>query len=209
MTPENNFIIVIGRQFGCGGRRIGKKIAERLGVNCYDKDLISEASQKNGFSPAVFAEADEKRPRFMGSVLQSFFGVMDSYAGSPLSKEGLYKAQSETIRSIAEKENCVIVGRTADYVMRDHPGLLSIFLHAPIEARAKAIVARGDAENEHEATSLAKKIDSTRENYYNFFTGRNWGYATNYHLTLDSSHLSDEMIVELIANAVKTDLPAR
>lgn len=202
MGSNNNFIIVIGRQFGCGGSRIGKMLAERLKVSYYDKGLLDEAARKHGFDPKLFERADEKRPRMVNSILQAFYGVMDSYTGSPLSKEGLYKVQSDAIRSIAANESCVIVGRTADYVMRDHPRLLSVFLHAPEDYRAKAIVKRGDAASEDEAVSLAHKFDGNRESYYNFFTGRHWGHATNYHLTIDSSRISDEKIVDLIAKVV-------
>lgn len=203
MGSKNNFIVVIGRQFGCGGSRIGKRLAERLNVSYYDKRLLDEAARKHGFDPKLFERADEKRPHIVNSILQAFYGVTDSYTGSPLSKEGLYKFQSDAIRSIVAKESCVILGRTADYVMRDNPRLLSVFLHAPEDYRANAIVERGDAPTKEEAISLAHKRDSSRENYYNFFTGRHWGHAPNYHLTIDASRMSEEKIVELIAKVVE------
>lgn len=200
---KSDIVIVIGREFGAGGRRIGQLVAKRLGFAYYDKELLKEASRRLGFAPDLFAACDEKRPSPLSALLQSAYGVAENYSLSPVSKEGIYRAQSDVIRSIAEKENCVIVGRTADYIMRHHPGLLSVFLCAPLEHRAKGIVSRGDAKSEEEAMAKAKKADSEREGYYNYYSGRKWGKASNYHLCLDTSKLSDEKIADIIVAAVR------
>ncbi|MDE6741381.1 MAG: cytidylate kinase-like family protein, partial [Muribaculaceae bacterium] len=143
------------------------------------------------------------KPSPFRSMLLGKYGVMDMYATSPLSREALYEAQTNVIRQICQDGSCVIVGRTADYIMRDHPGLVSVFIHAPREWRAKNIVDRGEAKTIQEALVKIRKADSDREGYYNYFSGRNWGHADNYHLTLDASLLDSKEMVELIASYVE------
>lgn len=198
-TPSNDFIIVIGRQYGSGGRRIAEAVAKTLGVPYYDKKLLSEAAESLGFASRIFAAADEKRPSILRSMLHLNYGAASAnYVSGALSGETLYNAQSEVIRHIAEKGPCVIVGRTADYVMRDHPGLLSVFIHAPIDFRSRLILDRGETEDLDSAAEKARKIDRQRESYYNYYTGRNWGVSGNYHLSIDSSSVSFDDASEII-----------
>lgn len=197
-----DFIIVIGRQFGCGGREIGKRIAEAFNVPYYDKTLLSKAAEEFGLDSAIFDHVDERRPSF----LRNFLGLHDgtslpSGAGS-LSHEGLYSAQANVIRSICAKGSCVIVGRTADHIMRHHPGLVSLFIQAPIEHRVKNIIARGDATDEAQATALAQEFDHKRESYYKYFTSRPWGTAGNYHLCFDASRFDTDAIIDLLRNTI-------
>lgn len=196
-TP-GNLVIVIGRQFGSGGRRIGKLVAERLGIGYYDKELLSEAAGSLGYAPEIFAAADEKRPSPLRSMLQGVYGIADNFHATSMSGEKLYERQSEVIRKIGDIGRCVIVGRTADYVLRDNPGLVSVFLHAPVEHRARMIVQRNESPSLNEAAELARKNDRNRESYYNYFTGRSWGKASNYHLTVDASALDDSDTADLI-----------
>lgn len=201
----NDFIIVIGRQYGAGGRKLGKRLAETLNVPYYDKELLSEAADALGFSKELFLKADEKKPSILRSFLSFNYGSPSaSFSSYTLSDDNLYRAQSDVIKSICEKGSCVIVGRTADYVMRDHPGLLSIFVHAPEEHRAKAILERGEAKSMEEALEKARKFDRSRESYYNYFTNRHWGRADNYDLTFNSSRLSTEALLPLILSALPT-----
>lgn len=193
-----DIVIVIGRQFGSGGRHVGKLLAERLGLRYYDKELLKEAATEFGFSPEIMARADEKKPSILSQLFFSSFGVQDSYGPETLSGEGLYKVQSSIIRKIGERGGCIIVGRTADYILRDHEHLASIFLHSPIEERVKSIISRGDAKDAKAAEEKARKADKQRENYYNYFTGRRWGTAANYDLTLETSHLGDEGLADMI-----------
>lgn len=197
-------IIVIGRQFGCGGRAIGKRIAEALSIPYYDKTLLSEASREHGYSPTLFHQVDERRPSFFRNFLglQSGTTFPASQPGT-LSGETLYQQQSEVIRSICEKGSCVIVGRTADYVMRDHPGMVSLFIHAPIDFRIKNIIERGDAATHREAEDLARRFDRTRESYYNYYTNRHWGTADNYHLCFDASKIDADAIVALFVSHLR------
>lgn len=199
----NDFIIVIGRQYGAGGRKLGKRLAETLNVPYYDKELLSEAADALGFSKELFLKADEKKPSILRSFLSFNYGSPSaSFSSYTLTDDNLYRAQSDVIKSICEKGSCVIVGRTADYVMRDHPGLVSIFVHAPEEHRAKAILERGEAKSMEEALEKARKFDRSRESYYNYFTNRHWGHADNYDLTFNSSRLSTEALLPLILSAL-------
>lgn len=201
------YVIVIGRQYGSGGRRIGKMIANQLGISYYDKTLLSEAAAKLGYSPEIFATKDEKRPSLFRSLLSFTYGAQTANIDqAPMSDEKLYEYQSQVIRDICEKESCVIVGRTADYVMRSYPNMVSLFIHAPIETRIKAIIKRGEASTEKEAEEIADKNDRGREAYYNYYTNRNlWGKAQNYHLSFDSTRISDKAIIAAIQSLLGFD----
>lgn len=196
---EQSFIVAIGRQFGCGGREIGKMIARSLGADYYDKTLLSKAAEALGFSKNLFDRADEKRPSWLRSLLQYNYGVENAVSEfSDIDNEGLYRAQSRVIRQLADKGSCVIVGRTADYILRDHPGLVSIFLHAPLEFRARRICDRKDAADMDAARNMARKMDNARESFYSYYANRPWGHASTYHLSIDTSRFTPEEIIALI-----------
>lgn len=198
MEETEKKIIVIGRQFGSGGRKIGMAVARKLNIPYYDKVIISKVAARYGYDPEILLNADEKKPSLFGSLIPGKYGIMDNYATSPISKESLYEAQTHVIRQICEEGSCVIVGRTADYVMREHPGLISVFIHAPLKWRAQNVLRRGEAKDEQQAMINAKKADSDRQGYYNYFTGRNWGVANNYHLTIDGSKFDTDQIADII-----------
>lgn len=194
-------IVSIGRSFGAGGRAIGRSLSAILDIPEYDNELLKEAAEEFGFSREVFARADEKRPSVLKRLVTQIYGVQEAYnIGSNLSPENLYQAQSLVIRSIAKRGPCIIIGRTADYILRDFPGLLKVFIHAPLAYRACKIVERGDAADEMEAIELARIKDRRRQEYYNYFTGRDWGVASNYDLTLDSSLLPPDENARIIAS---------
>ncbi len=201
---EKDFVIVIGRQFGSGGRDIGRRIAEKLGIPYFDKNLLAEAAKAFGFDKDVLADADEKRPSFIRTFLGSSYGnTSDFGCWGSLSPDALYDVQSRVIGRICHAGPCVIVGRTADYIARELTNLFSVFIHSPEAHRARRIVMRNDAADEAEAIRIAKKADSKRESYYNYYTGRRWGAASNYHLSLDASMLSMEETVDLIISFLK------
>ncbi len=202
MKQSDNKIIVIGRQYGGTGRKTGRALAEALGLPYFDKEIINKVSASYGYDPDILHRADEKKPSPFRSMLLGKYGVMDMYATSPLSRESLYEAQTNVIRQICNEGGCVIVGRTADYIMREHPGLVSVFIHAPKEWRAQNLIDRGEASTLQEALVKIRRADSDREGYYNYFTGRKWGSADNYHLTIDASLLSPEEMVDMIAKYV-------
>ncbi|MCM1377447.1 MAG: cytidylate kinase-like family protein [Clostridium sp.] len=201
-----DMIVVIGRQFGSGGRKVGKMLAEHLGLKYYDKELLNEAAVEFGFSREILAQADEKKPSLLSQLFISSFGVQNSFGPETLSGEGLYKVQSQVVRKLGEKGGCIIVGRTADYILRDHPHMASLFFHSPIEVRAQSICQRGESECLKAAMEKAHKADKHRESYYNYFTGRKWGTSSNYDLSVDSSKFSDEELVEFIEHFLRIKL---
>lgn len=201
---EGNFVIVIGRQYGAGGRKLGRDLARRLGAEYYDKELLSEAAERLGFRAEIFAMADEKPPSLLQSLLSfNYHSAAGSYSTTAMGSSELYRAQSYVIEQIAAEGPCVIVGRTADYVLREHPRLLSVFLHGDINDRAVRILERGEVKSAREAIELAKKRDHDRSNYYNYFTGRNWGSADNYDLCINTSRIHTDDIADIIASLLK------
>ena len=199
MEEKGKFVIVIGRQFGSGGRTVGKLVAEKMGIAYYDTELLQQAAKCEGLSPRIFKKHDEKKPSVLKALLQGAYGIPDNFHMVPLSGERIYKVQSKVIKDICEKHSCVIVGRNADFILRDHPKLLSVFLHSPIENRVEKIVERNEAKSREEAFELAKEKDKRRESYYNFYTGeKRWGVASNYHLSLDTSSLGYDEIADII-----------
>ncbi|MDE6308843.1 MAG: cytidylate kinase-like family protein [Muribaculaceae bacterium] len=202
-------VITIGRQFGAGGRELGKELARILGYEYYDKELLTQAAVSAGLNPELFERADEKAPSFISGIF-SFNHGMGSYSiysgSTPISDENIYGAQADLIRHLADTRNCVIVGRTADYVLRNRPDVLSVFVHSPIEKRVERILKRqnemGRKLTPAQAISMARKIDRLRANYYNFYTDHTWGEAATYHMSFDSSRMSIPAIAKVIATAI-------
>lgn len=203
---EQNYVITIGRQFGSGGRELGQLLASKLGIAYYDKELLNEAAHKAGVAPEIFERCDEKSPTFINGVLSFTMGFnpVNYYSGSTsISDDSVYRAQSDFIHSVAMKHPCVIVGRSADYVLRDHPCCINIFVHAPIEECVKRIMRRGDRTTPEQARAMAEKTNKLRASYYNFYTDKRWGKAESYDLTVDSSLLPMDELADLIAEYVR------
>lgn len=204
LLTDKDFIIVIGRQFGSGGRTIGKIIAQKLGIGYYDTELLSRAAESLGVRPEIFKEHDEKRPSALRTFLQGAYGIADNFHVVPLTGERIYSVQSKIIKEVCRKGSCVIVGRNADFVMRKHPRLLSVFFHSPIEHRARRIMERKEAVTEDEAIDMAQQHDKRRESFYNYYRGEKlWGQAHNYHLTLDTSTMDNDAVADLIISVAK------
>lgn len=206
MSKQDPYIITIGRSFGSGGRVLGKKLAETFGIDYYDKRLLSEAAKQAGMDTSFFERADEKFPTFLsgGMHFNMGFSPMPWYSESSISDDAIYRAQSDVIKAIADRGPCVIVGRSADYVLRDHPSAcVNIFVSAPMEDCVKRIMERGDCLTEQAARQAAEKTNKLRANYYNFYTEKRWGDAQSYDLCLNSSLLSMEAAVELIAQYIR------
>lgn len=192
---KQNLVITIGRQFGSGGREVGKRLAELFGIDYFDKELINEAAKESGLSPEFFEKADEKAPR----SLRNFFTVVWTPFGSSFGSDGslnnetIFKYQSDVIINITNTKPCVIVGRCADYILRNCPSCVSVFIHAPLKNRIDRIISRsGEDMTPEEAAELAEKKNKMRQNYYNFFTDKEWGAAASYDLSIDSSILGCE-----------------
>lgn len=192
---ERKIIINVGRQFGSGGKQVALELGRKLGINVYDNELISKAAESSGFSRELFKEKDEKRSLFSFSSFFSSqgFGQPENY----LNENELFKIQSSVIRDIADKEAAVIVGRCADYILRDRGCTLDVFICAPLEARKKRVAERLGV-TEDKAEDMIAATDRKRETYYNYFTFGNWGVASNYDLCIDSSILDIEGTADYI-----------
>ena len=208
---ENRFVINIGRQIGSGGKSVGEALARRLGVELYDKELINLAARESGLCPEVFEQADEKQSHnrlatLLGYLRAPFFGS-DGAAGDVLSGDALFKIQSDVIRDIAARESALFVGRCADYILRDHPRRLSVFLTADDPDRVARICGRTGC-TEAAARQAMTRGDARRAAYYNYYSLRTWGAAASYDLCLNTSVLGIEGTAELILRfaASKLDL---
>lgn len=196
-------IITISREFGSGGRTIGKLLAERLGVAYYDKELVKHIAMETGFDPQYIEEHGEHAPG--RSFLSYVFGVRAAHPdvmNGMTPADFLWCMQRKIILEIVEKESCVIVGRCADYILRDREDCLNVFIHAPREARAERIVKLYGESDVAPEKRLDDK-DARRKVNYRHFTGREWGDARNYHLSLDSAKLGIEGCVDLIESVYK------
>ncbi|MGM9871405.1 MAG: AAA family ATPase [Muribaculaceae bacterium] len=196
-----NFVITIGRCFGSGGRALGKILSQKLGVPFYDKELLLDAAKKAGMSADFFERNDERVPQFLSGIIPFSFGMnpMPWYVGtSSISDDSLYKVQSEFINDLASSQSCIIVGRSADYVLRAHPGLISVFITAPLDACVNRIIERHECAGRQEAEQMAVRVNRLRANYYNFYTDKTWGDAASYDMCLDSSKLALEEIADII-----------
>ncbi len=202
-----NRIINIGRQLGSGGREIGKLLAERYQIACYDKELIRMAAKESGLCPELFEKADERNQRsiiggFFGSLRVPFFNDNTLSNSYYLSNHTLFKIQSDVIREIADKESCIFVGRCADYILREHPGCINIFVSASDDDRIARICNYSNV-NAQKAAELMKEGDSKRADYYNFYSTKQWGYAPSYDLCINSSILGIEKTVDFIDNFIQ------
>lgn len=207
-----NFVITIGRRFGSGGRALGKILSEKLGVPFYDKELLLDAAKKAGMSAEFFERNDERVPQFLSGIIPFSFGVnpMPWYVGTTsISDDSLYHTQSEFISDLASRQSCIIVGRSADYVLRYHPNLISVFLTAPMEACVERIVERKECLTRQEAAQMAAKVNNLRANYYNFYTDKNWGDAASYDLCIDSSLLPMSKIADLVISYLNLRLSGK
>lgn len=196
---KENLAINIGRQFGSGGRLIGEKLAKELQFSFYDKELINIASKKSGLGKEFFEEADEKR-RF--GLSAGFLGLRtsilsDEFLHNYLSNETLFKIQSDVIRELAQQSPAVFVGRCADYILRDNPFCLNIFITADNSDRIVRVMERQNL-SEEKVADLLEKTDKKRAGYYNYYTNKKWGAAKSYHLCLNSSLLGIEGSVQFI-----------
>mgnify|MGYP002674412911 FL=1 len=186
-----NRIITISREFGSGGRTIGKMVAEKLGIPCYDAEIIQKMADETGFAPDYVKEAGEYSP---GSFLSAAFS---NRMFGPTNEDILWQHQYRVITELAEKGPCVIVGRCADYILEDKADCLNVFIQADLEFRAKRIV-EVYGERAESPEERIKDKDKRRAAYHRFYTNMKWGYAQNYDLTLNSGVLGIDNCVDII-----------
>ena len=198
------YVITIGRQLGSGGKSIGLQLSQRLNIPCYDKELIQLASRESGLGKEFFEKFDEKNSY---SFLGKYFGFRSGFMGyneiNYLCNETLFKIQSDIIRDLAEKESCIFIGRCADYILRDNPNCLKIFISADKKDRIRRIV-KDEKLTEKEAQTHIEQCDKNRSSYYSFYSNKIWGMAASYDLCFNSSFLSIEEIVALIEEQVRS-----
>lgn len=206
MDKNKNFVLNIGRQLGSGGHAIGTILAREFGIKFYDKEVLDLAAQESGFSKYFFERDDEHRG-FVKSLFNSiipFTSSGDPY-GNQLSSESLFKFQSDAIRKAAERESCVFVGRCADYVLRDHPRCVNIFISANMEDRVARLMESLHL-NAQEAEKRALEGDDKRASYYNYYSALTWGEAATYHICINSSVLGIEDTAEFLKSFITKKL---
>lgn len=195
-------IITISREYGSGGRIIGQKLAERLGIPFYDHELITLAAKETGMSEEFLKNTEERANHSLRFSL-SYLGNL-SYT-MPLNDQ-VFIAQSKIIHDIADKGPCVIVGRCADYVLKDHKHCLNVFVHANLDYRMYRAIKHYDFPEQktiEKTKEMILKIDKQRETYYNYYTDHVWGKASNYHICLDSSQLHIDGTVDVLMKYVE------
>lgn len=203
-------VIAVGRQFGSGGREFGRRLAAALHIGYYDKELLRAAADNAGLCREIFESRDEQPPGFCAGLCSFSMGYVPNsiYAGtSVIGDDKIYSAQSDFIRSIASRESCVIVGRTADYVLRDTGRVVSIFVHAPMEACVARIISRNPEVTAARARHEAERVNKLRAGYYNFFTDRTWGAASTYDLCLDTSQMPMNDLVSVAVRYITLRFP--
>lgn len=196
-----NKIYTIGREFGSGGKQVGEKLAERLGIKLYDKELLQQAAKDSGFCEEIFENHDEKPTNsFLYSLVMDTYSV-SGYSAAPFLDMPLnhkvFLAQFETIKKIAEQESCVIVGRCADYALAENPDCINVFIHADIDFRIRNICKKLDV-TDNKARDIINKTDKQRASYYNYYTSKKWGDAKSYNLSLDAGKIGIDNCVEMI-----------
>lgn len=200
MTETNNKkkVITISREYGSGGRLIGKKLAEKLDIPYYDRDIINERiARETGFDKEMFTEQEKKAKNSFFYSLASAMGAGESGPESLSLNERLFLAQFDTIRKIAEEGSCVIVGRCADYILRGLPYATNVFIYAEEEDKIKRAV-NDYGDSPEQAKKIMRESNKGRANYYAYHTGRKWGEHVNFNLSIDSGYLEIDDIVDLI-----------
>lgn len=206
-TPSGNTggpVVVIDRQYGSGGHDIGRQLAQKMGFAFYDNEIIHLTVGDTGYSHQYIREREEKMTNSLLYDLVSQVYIYSSEYQAP--KDAIYESEANLIRRLADKGNCVIVGRCADYILKDHPNCLSVFLHASSSFRAKRIMEKEQL-SRPEAEQKIQKTDRFRADHYHYYTGRMWGHSRNYDLSLDTE-LGEEAVEEIISQVLQGKLKA-
>ncbi len=198
---EGKLIFTIGRQCGSKGRSIGLKLAETMGIKCYDKELLTEAAKNSGLCKEVFESHDEKAAgSFLYSLVMDTYSMgynTSSYMNMPINHK-VFLAQFDTIKKLAEEESCVFVGRCADYALAEHANTVTIFITGNEEDKIHHLMELHNV-NESKAKDIMIKTDKNRSSYYNYYSGKKWGDARNYDLCINSSEVGVDGAVRLIS----------
>ena len=194
----DNFVITIARQYGSGGRTIGEELAKKLGISYYDKDIIGQIAEQSGFSPEYIRENAELSPK-KGLFAYAFAGR--DITGKSV-EDMVYEAQRKVIMEIAEKESCVIIGRNADFILKDRDDVLNVFIHGAESEKVKRICKLYHV-TETDAIKMMTDIDKRRMTNYRFYTDQKWGMAGNYTLSLNSSQLGYDRCEQIVIECME------
>ena len=196
-------VITVGRQYGSGGREIGTMLAEKLGIAYYDDMLLKEAAKESGLCEDLFRSFDERPKSFLYSIAMDPYSFsMNSVTARGNIEQQVYLATYETIKKLADKGPCVLIGRCADYALKDRQDVINIFITAPLDSRIERVARRNDISLD-EAKDRIKKTDKSRASYYNYYSSKDWGEAKSYDLCIDSSLLGIEGTVALLEQMIR------
>lgn len=201
---DKSVVITISREFGSGGRAIGEMVAKRLGVPFYDREIIEMSAEKSGLAISFVEDTEQKiKNKFLHSLAFGGYHKGADLGSMQLSlPDKLFIATCDIIRTIADEGSCVIVGRCADFVLKDRKNVLNVFVYSDDENKVKRVIKERGL-NEDKAESEVKKANKYRSNHYEYYTERKWGEKSNYQLCLDSGFLGVEGTVDIIVNAAK------
>ncbi|MDY5957068.1 AAA family ATPase [Frisingicoccus sp.] len=198
-------VITIARQYGSGGKTIGKMLAEDLGIHFYNREILRMASDESGINEQLFGQVDERvKTNLLYRIAKRIRNeeVLPPDSDDFLSTNNLFNYQAKVIRQLADEESCVIIGRCADYVLQDYDNVVSVFIHGPYDFCLEQAM-KVNAKSESEMRKYMEKRDKYRGEYYKYYTGKDWFDARNYHLCLDSSKLGFDGCVEAIKAYMK------
>lgn len=203
---DKKIIISVGRQIGSGGRIVAQQLADVFGCKLYDKELLNLAAKESGFSEKFFEQNDEQKG-FMKSLFHIHVPLMgtNNFYKNDFSEESLYQFQSDAIRKAASESGCVFVGRTADYVLRDAPNLVSVFITANMDQRIQRVCKRMGVDRAV-ARKYIRNHEEERASYYNYYTGKVWGHSESYDLCINSSLLGIDKTSEFVAEFIRQRL---
>ena len=199
-------VITIARSYGSGGKTLGKLLADKMGINCYDREIIRMASDSSGINEELFGRVDEKLKKspLFGIVRSNPYkgnGVIPPESSNFVSDDNLFNYQAQVIKELAEKESCVIIGRCADYVLKDNPNVIRLYLYAPLEDCIKRVMAQNSI-TEKETIKKIEMIDKYRSDYYKYYTGKEWNDARNYDFCLNTTSMSYEKLIQVVENII-------
>ncbi len=200
-----NYVITIARGFGSGGKEIGEKLAKELGIPCYDRQILTMASDKNGVDESLFVETNEKlREKYIANFLRRIpvTGIVEAHDKNFVSDVNIFNLQAEIITSLAASESCIIIGKCADHILRNYKNVISIYIEAPREACVKSIREKMHVSQDR-ANQLIHSTDKYRAKYYSYYTGgKDWTNPINYDLVLNSARIGRDKCVEVIKNYI-------
>jgi hypothetical protein len=203
---EKKTVITIARSYGSGGRTLGKLLAKEFGINCYDREILRMASDESGINEALFGEADEKLKKspLFGIVKKNPYkgGVIPPESSDFVSDENLFNYQAKVIKELAAQESCIIIGRCADYVLKDNPDVVRLFFYAPLDDCINRVVNQNGI-GAKEAEKKIEKIDKYRADYCKYYTGKDWRDASKYDFCLNTASMGYDKLVEVVKDFIE------